>query len=171
MKGFIPIDIPTKSYIKAYIHHKLGEKPVMRTDHFIGNKLYDLLTHPTNPDKNDFCNKRYNATIRVYVAIRVFRMRGCNLNETNIKNFNQFLESIIKERFYELMDHYIDILPSFEANLPEVRRLLGIDIDAWSDDSMKKDYYRHRKYSAKPLLYKKNNYGLVPCGNFPNAPF
>jgi hypothetical protein len=143
MKGFISVDIPTKKYIKAFLINRLGQQPILDRSNEFGNKLLDVLEHKNNPDRKDF-SSRYDATIRVYITMRAFQMHGANLNETNIKHFNRFLEKKIKERFYEVMDDAMFFLPVIEANLPEARRKLGIDIEAWQDDSMKKDYYRYR---------------------------
>jgi hypothetical protein len=155
MKGYIPVEIPTKRYIRAYIISQLGDKPFMNTDNPIGCKLHDLLQHQLNERKLEFSNKRYDAKVRIYISAHTFRHRGANLNETNIKNFNNFIEAEIKSRFRFLMDLFIDILPNFEAHLPAVRKHLGIDDDHWSDDSMRKDYYRYRKNEGKSLLYTK----------------
>lgn len=143
MKGFISVDIPTKKYIKAYLLHRLGPQPVLDRRNEIGCKLYDLLEHKTNHKKTEF-STRYDARIRLFIHKEAFHRRGANLNETNIKNFNRFLERKIKDRFHEVMDDLMFYLPVIEANLPEARRKLGIDIEAWQDDSMKKDYYRYR---------------------------
>ena len=154
MKGYFPIEIPTKKYIKAYIHAQLGDDPIINTEHRIGNKLYDVLNRHTNERKSEF--PLYNTRVKVYVNHHTFFHRGANLNETNIKNFNLFLEEEIKATYRMLMDFYIELLPSFEANLPEVRKKIGIDLDAWDTESIKKDYYRYRKRAGKPLLYKSN---------------
>lgn len=155
MKGYIPVEIPTKKYIRAFIIAQLGPKPQMNRSTAIGSKLLDLLQHSTNHQRTKF-SKRYNSTLRIYISIDLFRRRGFCLNENNLKNFNSFVEDICKERFYFLMDFYFDVMPSFESNLPLVRKQLGIDDDHWQDDSMKKDYYRYRLSIGKPLLYKKN---------------
>src|SRR5436190_6249042 len=156
MKGFVPVDIPTKKYIKAYLLHKLGPKPQMnREGNSIGNKLYDLLEHITNERADQFKSKHYTETARVYIPVRLSKKRGIYLNESNVKNFNLFVENELKDRFHDKMDDLIEILPNFMSNLPEIRRKLGIDIEDWSDDSMKKDYYRYRKYKNKALLYSK----------------
>lgn len=162
MKGFISVEFPTKQYIKAYLINKLGEQPIFNTNNIFGRKLADLLEHKTNERKSEFQSSRYKTTIRVYITKHLFKQRGANLNETNVKEFNLFVEGIIKHRFHELMDDYIEILPSFEANLPAVRKKLGIDIEAWSDDSMKKEYYRYRKENNKHLLYNKTFTRYVP---------
>jgi len=157
MKGCIPIEIPTKSYIRAYIIAQLGEKPLMNTSHNIGLKMYDLLHHKTNEQDKKFTaeNTRYNAKIKIYINYSLFKQRGFILNSTHTKNFNLFVEEEVKTRFHFLMDFFCEILPSFEANLPEVRRKLGIDLEAWPDDSMKKDYYRYRLRTRKEIFYKK----------------
>ncbi|HYC27874.1 MAG TPA: hypothetical protein VEB42_03645 [Chitinophagaceae bacterium] len=172
MKGYIPVEIPTKRYIKAYLCANLGEKPIMTSDHKIGNKFYDLLHNKRNERKSEFSNKRYNAKVRLFVNYHTFTHRGANLHETNIKNFNLFVEKEVKEKFYDLMDFYIEVLPSFEANLPLVRKKLGIILDDdWSDDSMKKDYYRHRLEKGLPLLYNKTSARTVPSGNISDIAF
>ena len=171
MTGYIPVEIPTKRYIKAYVMHMLGEKPYMNNRHHIGNKLYDVLNHQTNERKNEFSNKRYNERLKVYVSYHTWRQRGAYLNETNIKNFNLYIEKELKDKFYLYMDFYISILPNFTANLPEVRRRLGIDIFHWEEDSMRKDYYRYRKEAGLPPLYSKNSTRTVPSVNFTHFSF
>lgn len=162
MKSYIPIDIPTKSYIKAYLMSRYKGKVILNSSTYIGNKFYDLLENKTNEYKYRLENARYNDKVRVYVSKHTFMHRGCNLNHTNVKNFNSFLEDDIKDKFHWIMDTYIDILPVFSAHLSEVRKRLGIDDDSWSDDSMKKDYYRYRKKEGLPMLYEKINAASVP---------
>jgi len=153
MNGYVPVEVPTKKYIKAYIISKLGEKPVMNTsDDVIGHKLYDLLEHSTNERRDQFECQHYTDIIRLYIPVRTFKKRGAFLNHTNIKNFNLFVEAELKNRLNSIMDDLIALYPSFENNLPEARKRLGIDIEAWSDDSIKKSYYRYRKRKGKPLL-------------------
>lgn len=162
MKGYIPIDIPTKKYVKAYLLSRFSGKVIMSPDNKFGNKLYDVLQHSTNEYKTDFSNVRYNDKLRIYISMHTFKKRGCHLNETNIKNFNSFVEDDLKDKFYFLMDFYIEILPVYSAHVDDVRKKLGIDIEAWSDDSMKKDYYRYRKSMGFALLYDKNRGVTVP---------
>lgn len=171
MKGFIPIDIPMKPYVKAYLLKQLGEKPVIDPRDNIGNKMYDLLEHPTNERRSEYTNARYTTTVRIYINRRLFRVRGSHLNETNIKQFNAFVEGELKGKFYFLMDFCIDVFPSFEANLNYVRKVLGIDIEAWDDDSMRKDYYRYRLRTKKPLLYNKTSSRIVPSDKNANCGF
>ena len=164
MKGYMPVEIPTKKYIAAYVKSKYGDRPMMTMENPIGNKLYDLLQHKTNERKTEFSSSRYNATLKIYVNQRAFLRRGAFLNETNVKQFNLFIEKDIKTQMRFLMDFYITTLPSFEAHLPTIRKQLGIDLEEWSDDSMKKDYYRYRLATGKNLLYGQR--GVQISGQF-----
>lgn len=168
MKGFVSITIPTKPYIKAYIVHRLGAYPVMNRESHIGSKFCDLLEHATNEEKAKYSNARYTAELRIRITVSMHRQRGCNINHTNIKNFNRYMEEKIKEILYDTMDEYIELLPSFEANLPAVRKKLGIDIEAWADDSIRKDYYRHRLAKKLPPLYSKTFTPTVPSDKYAN---
>ena len=171
MKGFIPVEIYTKEYIKAYIHARYGPKPVMTKDHGLGSKLYDVLQHSTNEDRLDVDFRFYTTTVKVYIPIHVFKQRGARLNETNIRNFNLFAEKEIKSQFNFLMDTYIAIFPSFEGNLATVRKQLGVDEEAWPDDSLKKQYYRYRKANGKALLKPRRSTVSVPCVKIANLAF
>lgn len=155
MKGYIEVAIPVKPYIKAFITNELGTEEIKlnRGQHFIHNKLYDLLQHEMNNKKSEApCN--YGAKLHLFISIDTFKRRGYCLNHSNIKSFNKFMAGIVKYRLYQLLDDFIEVLPSIEAHLPEVRRRLGIDVEAWSDDSLRKDYYRYRVDNNKPILYK-----------------
>lgn len=162
MKGYTPVEIPTKKYIKAYLHSELGEKPIMNNEHRIGAKLYDLLEHETNEDRKRFANARYNAQVKIYVAHHTFHQRGAFLNHTNIKNFNLYVENEIKGRYRMYMNFYMEMFPNFKENLKAVRKRIGIDFDAWNDDSIQKDYYRYRVRTGKDLIYKNNRRIFVP---------
>ena len=152
MKGYISICIPVKPYIKAYMIKELGEVMILSSSrHIIYNKIYDLLERPQNSDKFDAtCN--YSEKIILLISISNFKKKGCNLNHTNVRSFNKFVELLVKHRFHNLMDDLVINNPGFKKNLDIVRKRMGIDIDAWDDDSMKKDYYRSRIKRNMPLL-------------------
>lgn len=155
MSKYVSIEIPTKKYIKAFLIGQLGAKLIVKKNTWPGHMLYDLLNHQSNENQRKQ-SSRYNTQLKLYISVSIMYHRGIFMNYNNIKRFNLFLESEIKERFHFYMDSKIEILPSFEANLPYVREKLGLDIEAWDSDSMKKDYYRYRVKTGKDLLYKKN---------------
>ena len=127
------------------------EMKLSTSQHVIYNKLYDLLERKQDPDKLDAtCN--YNEKVTILISRAQFHKRGCNLNHTNIRSFNKFVEGMLKHRYHNLMDDLIAVRPGFERNLVIVRKRLGIDVEAWSDDSMKKDYYRSRLRRKMPLF-------------------
>lgn len=157
MKGYICIEIPVKPYSRAYVKHLVGDTLTIRRDgHSIEIKLLDLLQHPENKNNNHHYNLGdYKARLKAMISSRDFKERGNALNESNLRIFNAYIERKCKERFYELMDDAVQIFPMFEKNLPAIRKRMGIDVEDWADDSMKKDYYRYRKKNGMPLLYQK----------------
>lgn len=155
MKRYIPIEIPTKKYIKAYLINEFGERPVMNSNTPIGSKLIDLLQHQFTSECEEIDNIRYDARVKLFISKHTFLHRGAFITKNNLKVFNIFCTRQIKERFRFAMDFYFEVDPSFTTNLPYVRKQLGIEIESWDDDSMKKDYYRYRKATGKPLLYKR----------------
>jgi hypothetical protein len=157
MKGFISIEIPTKRYIAAYLHFNLGRDLIMVQGDRIGDIVYDLLQRKlSDVDADELHNQRYNEKIKLFISKRAFTRRGGFLSHKSIKSFNKQIEFEIKFSFRLHMDLYIEMSPSFEANLPKVRDTLGIDMEAWDDDSMRKDYYRYRKETGKALFYNKS---------------
>lgn len=164
MKNFVAVDIPTRPYIKAYVMFKLGPYPKMEENasESIGSKLYDLLKHSTNERASQYKKSTYKTTFRIYIPQMVFIKKGNNLNQTNIRGFNRFIEMEAKERFCQIMDDLTEVFPSFKNNLPEVRRKMGISNKYWPDASLRKIYYRRNKKidalkaKNKLLLQTKN---------------
>lgn len=160
MKGYIPVTIPTKKYIAAYLRHQYRSDVIIKKNTLIGNKLFDLLEHKMNNRGTEFGYGRYNTKIKIFIPMRTFQKRGGFLNESNVMNFNLFLEYLVKTHFYNMMNLLYDIHPAINQHLPYIRQSLGIDIEDWPDDSMRKDYYRYRLDNKVKLI--KNHGRLVP---------
>lgn len=144
----------TKQYVKAFLVSQYGEKPIMNNKSSIGNKFCGLLSH-TGDYTDEKIHPLYNSKIKLYISVSTFKHDGFILSPKKKTDFNYYVENLIKMRFRLSMDIMIDLEPSFAKNLPYVREKLGIDLNAWDTDSMKKDYYRYRLKTGKPLLYKK----------------
>ncbi|HRH59779.1 MAG TPA: hypothetical protein PL045_04370 [Chitinophagaceae bacterium] len=155
--GYYGIDIPTRPYIRAFIHSRMGPQPIMNglDDYGIGRYFLLLLKNKKNYDKKKFAKKGYTDTMRIYINMYTFNKRGCNLHETNIRDFNLFVRDKVKSRLYELMDDYIEICNSFNVALSFTRRKLEISDDDWDDDSIRRDYHRYRVRNNLPLIYNK----------------
>ena len=163
----IPVVIPTKKYIRAYVISKFGDKPLMNTTHLFGSKFYDLLSHKVE-DKDYLIRNRpvFNSEMKLYIPYCTFASRGGFISNQNMKIFNAFMEGNIKEHYRFCMDTLIEINPFFEENLKKVREIIGIDVEHWDSDSIKKDYYRYRKTNNLPLLYKSKYTGTRSEQNF-----
>ena len=160
MKGYFSVNLPTKKYLKAYLVDQLGESPIMDSRSRFGNYFVDLLQRET--EQCGPVNARYNAVIKVYINKHLYYQRGGSLLNKHIKQFNFFVENEIKYKLHFLLDHYNLFQPGFEPHIAKVREILGIDIESWSDDSMKKEWYRYRKVKNKPLIYLKQRAREAP---------
>lgn len=156
MKRTFSVEIPTKKYIKAFIISKFGEKPLMNNTNSFGCKLHDLLQQQYDDSCKEPENIRFDCRMKLYISQHTFHHRGAFISYMNVRSFNKYCESQIKEIFQQCMDFYLEINPSFMFNLLKVKEKLGIDIDDWDDQSMQKDYYRYRKAKGRELLYNKD---------------
>lgn len=154
MKRHFSLEIPTKKYLKAFIISQLGARPVITAEHVYGNVLFDLLQREPD-EKGQLINARYETCVTVFISHRIYYRRGVFLSHGNIKRLNNYIEEDLKTKFHFLMDFYNNNVQGFEMHLQKVRDRLGVDMEAWSDDSMKKEYYRYRKSEGKPLFYVK----------------
>ena len=132
----------------------------MNTATYIGSKFYDLLMHQDLKEEELGSGYSFTCEIKMYIPYHTFSKRGGFLSNANVKEFNSFVEAEIKNRFRQQMDFYLSIFPNFMENLPTVRKNIGIDIDSWDSDSMKKDYYRYRVRNNLPMLYGSNYEGF-----------
>lgn len=156
MKGYVPVDVPTKPYIKAWMHAELGEKPVMSQSHHIGSKFVDLLERKSNYQKTIYSADHYPATVRVYINKHCFNKKGCHIHETNILAFNNYMESYLKSQVRFMLDVYFEMTKSVEASIEIMRDRIGIPEEHFPYDTVKKDYYRYRK--SKGIIFPKGGY-------------
>lgn len=158
MKGYVPVNIPVKRYVKAYIEHNLAMPVKMdrKCRHSIVEKLYDYMEKDAEPP-SDTTLAEYPCTITVHITFDQFNRRGATVNNINIKNFNSFCETFVKENFRILMIDAWKVIPGFDCHLPALREALGITIEDWPDDSIKKDFYRYRKRMGLTILKRTQN--------------
>jgi hypothetical protein len=156
MKGYVPVEIPTKAYLKAWVHLELGEKPVMSQKHHIGSKLLDLLIHKRNYKQTEYKPHHYPVLMRVLINKHAFKNQGCNLNQTNIIKFNTYIESYFKSKMHWKLDFYMKVTQSVEASIELMRDDLGLDEENFPFDMIKQDYYRYRK--EKGIVLPKGGY-------------
>lgn len=154
-------EMPTRTDINNFLKSIYSKEEISVNAQTLSAIINKLMVHKSNERKKEF-STRYDTNLKVYIPQHVFNHRGDALNETAVKDLNVFIEKQIKKEFRFLMDQWIEILPNFMTHLPQLRRKLGIDIEAWDDDSMRKDYYRYRKAKGLPPLYDKISARSVP---------
>lgn len=153
-KKFISITIPTKDYIQAYVLSSLGAKPVMNTSHHLGSKFIDLLSREPIIENNERLSTVLNYPLKLYISYHSFKHKGCHLSNKNLKVFNAYLEKEIKDKFRYCMDFYMEFNPHLKANLPIVKKRLGLDKVDLDNEALLKDYYRYRKRNNLGVFYK-----------------
>jgi hypothetical protein len=152
MQGYIGIDLPTKRYIAAYIKCCLGEQPVISKQHVIGKQLLTMLQRTQNTDKCKYTNKHYNTTLRIHLDIWSFRTYGHNLHETNVKNFNLFVEDLMKEKLYLLLTMYLKLGHKLGESVDLARQDMGLTMEDWPDDGVLRAYHRWRQRNNMMML-------------------
>lgn len=144
-RKLIPVDLPTKPYLKAYIHKVMGDKPVMNAHHHIGSKLIDLLQRHENERRTRYSSTAYPCKIRVYLPLFVYSHRGGFINETNIIAWNSYLQSYFKDYMHQMLDVYLELTQSVDASIELMRSRVGLDEKIFPYDMIKKSYYRYRR--------------------------
>lgn len=156
MKGYVPVEIPVKRYVKAFIERN-HSSPIMfdrRNKSAIIEKIFDYLERDQAIEIIPKHLWEYKYTIKVYLTNDQFHRRGAWLNSSNIRNFNSFAETLIKERFRLLMDEAWKVSPGFDCHLPSILRALNLTSEDWDYEAIKKDYYRYRLRNDMPILQK-----------------
>jgi len=158
--GLIPVDLPTKPYLKAYIQTKLGDKPVMTSTSHIGSKLIDLLQRHENNNRTDYRFTAYPVKMRVYITKHAYNARGGFLNETNIIAFNNYVQCYFKDYIRDMLDVYLEVTNNLEASIELMRDRIGISERDFPYELVKKDYYRYRK--TKGILLPRGGFKKLP---------
>jgi len=138
--------IPVKPYVRKHLENKFGNPVMLRQDSAIGKYFYQLLEDPSRGRDRQY--SEYTDLVTIRIPEKVFLHRGCMLTDTNITNFNSFVEDQLKQHL-RLM---IDILLEFnEVEIKEailiVYHKFNLDETVLPYETIKKDYYRYRKRS------------------------
>jgi hypothetical protein len=97
----------------------------------------------------------YDSRVKLMIPVRLFKRRGHNLNKTNIKDFNIFVQQLIKAdmRFY--LDFYTDNHYKLKDAIEMVQAKMGFTEDDMPVDTIQKDYFRYREKKNLPMLKGK----------------
>lgn len=156
MNGFIPVEIPTKPYIRQHLINRMGTTLKVKSDSLIGHFLLHLMQRSVDDEATDFAAIGYTTTMKLYIPGSVFKNWGANLSKTNIKHFNLFVQNLVKEEMRFYLNFYIENNHGLDESIEMVQAKMELPDDVMSYDAIKKDFYRWRQRMGKPMLKGKN---------------
>ena len=157
------IKIPTKPYLKRYLHSKHPMPFSLRMNSNFGVFLYHLLRDRREDAKYEPYVKQYNVKYTVRVSkYHMFDRGATNLSSYTIIRFNTFVEEKFKaelyayleqsEHIFEQTKHLFTIRNSpftIKAAILQFLAKYNIDQGELSYDTVKKSYYRYRQKKLK----------------------
>ena len=155
MKGYISVDVPTKRYIKAWLIKNFGDRPAMTSSNLVGSMLHAFLNRHQDQRATMFATSIYESSVKLLIPYHVFKNHGHNLNKTNITDFNNFLQHLIKSdmRFY--LDFYVEHGYKLKDAIDMVQVKLGLGEDDLPAETIQKDYFRYRQKKNMSMLKGK----------------
>jgi hypothetical protein len=101
------ISIPTKTYLKKYLHFKLGETFFASGPHHIQKYLTNLLEKKIYRYKFTALNTQYNDNLVIFLSKSTFCKIGFGLKRENVLEFNNYLEELFDEDLYKYCQDYL----------------------------------------------------------------
>lgn len=146
------VKIPCKPHIKKFLESEYGLQPIIlnqRRPNIIFDKLHDLLTRPTRYYRYQM-KEEYNAQISFIINSWTLNTAGFAMSEEKVISFNSFIDQIIKERLFILIDALLHLgqykIKTIIDHYIEHNDLLDAGMNY---ETLKKAYYRHRKYKSQ----------------------
>lgn len=153
----ISVKLVTKAHIKAYLINNFGEKPLIDCKHIFHNYLLLCYSHSLTYKMDDL--NRNSVEMNIYITPDDYNRYGCWLNARQMHFFNCHAEDYMKSLVIAMADTYLEVhpQPKLKNALEYALRQIKLTDEDWDMETVTKFYYRHRKYTGKPLLYNKPN--------------
>ena len=143
----ITLKVPVKGYVKSFLVREFGSELIVlksQRQNPIFNKLYDLLCRPNRYHPYSL-DASYSEYVRFDLGSETVHRAGFDLRDEKVIGLNKFIDHLIRERLYILLD--------------SAQQIKGFKIKAWIEDYMehndltesftyeqlKKSYYRYRQ--------------------------
>lgn len=147
----LQVKIPCKPHVKKFLESEYGLQPIklsQRRPNIIFDKLHDLLTRPNSFYRCQI-REEYSEQISFIINNWTVGTKGFALSDEKVISFNSFVDQLIKERLFILIDalqfqgHYKikNIIDQYIAH----NDLLNAGMNY---ETLKKAYYRYRKYKT-----------------------
>lgn len=150
---FIPVKIPVKPYIRAFLEFHFGKDYSLSLDDWLGIMLYHILKKQQNLYA-DF-NHRYNESVFtdryvVLISGQKFFHEGVNeMTPISVIHFNKMVDNIIKHNFYTWVTKKIEKPTTKKAAILEFLDCNGITEESITEDAFIKAFNRWKKQSHR----------------------
>lgn len=136
--------IPVKKIVKTYLMNKFGKCEIpLRNNTAIGKYFYSLLQ-----DGCRLWNKKCNYPDQFIFIIEegVILRKGSVLNDNEIIQFNNFIESLAKTELFTMIETILDIEKrEIRHAIHEAVKRVNIYDDVYNYEAIKKAFYRYRQ--------------------------
>ena len=175
--------IPTKPYLKRYLHYRYPMPYKLSLTDNLGLFVYHLLRRQTTSAFHVKIAKQYNVkyTIRIGVKYLEFR-QAINLTDHTVVLFNNYVESMLKEELYKELEsrevyfeatkdtYTLKTSPfTIKAGILSFLAKYNISESELSYETLKKDYYRFRKKKQKKLLTRLSPNKKSKSNDYPSG--
>lgn len=166
----LSIKVPVKPYIKNFIVKYSGKEPIdlsARNSCLICDKMNDLLTRPQRylyGKESPASLQKYEEKITFVLNSKQVHKYGFDLSPEKIIHFNNFVDKLIKDRLFILLDSMIALNPRTNTDQTIRNFLQEYDLEeaGLRFRTLVKSYQRYKE-AEKPLLkvkvmaFKKNS--------------
>lgn len=148
-----PIHIPTKPYIKAWLDHTVPGGNIDRNN-LIGCLVLGLLDK--GQDRRGLQEtSSYSAKATLYIGVDEKKRQGGWLNITQTHKFNKFVGGLIRKEVRTYILTYMHFNPVLNKAIEYAREQTQLSTEVLADDTIIKDFQRHRQKHGGPWIYSK----------------
>lgn len=104
---FASVSIPTKTYLKKYLHYKLGENIFAAGSHHIQKFLTILLEKRVYNYNFTALNTQYQDKLTIFVSLNTFKNVGFGMNPAHVIDFNNYVEELFDDDLYNFCKLYL----------------------------------------------------------------
>jgi hypothetical protein len=150
----LTVQIPVLPHVLKYIHKKHGGHFKLSRRHNEGKMLYHMLRNQQDIKRFDLAREKYTAQLDVLVTVDAYKERACcTISSTTIYDFNNFIDSIIKDEFI----HYVETLRQVQVQLTVDQMVDGFMGKYNFDDGditpfvLKQTYFRFKRAERQKI--------------------
>jgi len=103
----LSIRVPTRSYLKKFTHHLLGEHIFSDGPHHIQRYLSAIIEKKSYFYKFDQLNNQFKDTLVIWVTKSQFLKSGFGIKPANVINMNLYLEAMFDDELYNFCNEFL----------------------------------------------------------------